>query len=236
MVGKKRWPRKACFVEVKSVNDVARLACALERTPLPTFGIDYHNSNLIAVQGDFFRGIAVIYFAKAAKVNHFLAYRNLAGNEEVKFVDSAAIPGYSYSPVIMIKGLPKEYEDELEACIKGVEQIKEKYLAIKLKDLISLGKVSSYKILYEEPPLPIYLMPYKGSYIAGSFTRTDESENSALFFCTSLKNEPDGNFLSLSTTNVSDVKFTNNLEQYGRIYVKIIRLRNLHPLIKVDDL
>lgn len=236
MANKKERIRKACFVEVKSVSDIARLACALERTPLPTFNINYKNYNLISVQGDFFRGIPVIYFTRASNVNHFLAYKNLGGIEEVKFVELAITPGYTYSPVVMIERLPKEYENALNTCLEGKEEFEEKYLAVKLKDLVSLGKVSSYKIIYEEPPLPIYLMPLKDNFMVGCFTRTNESEDSASFFYINLEKEPEGNFLTLSTTNVKDVKFTNNTEQHGRIYIKMIKLKRLHPLIMADEL
>lgn len=230
----KKEEKKACFVEAKSVNDIGRLACGLEKIPLPTFGIEYKNIKLMAVQADFFKEMPVVYFARVDSFNHLLAYRNAHGKEELMLTDSASNPTYTYTPIIMVKKLPKNYENGLLNCLNNLKQeYEERYSCIMVKDLVSLAKVSSYKTLYEESPLPLYIMPYQDEFVIGAFTRL-EDEGSTLFFYTKLKEEPKQNFLGFSAVRASDLILTNRIDEHGRIYIKIIRLKSIHPLIDVE--
>ena len=66
--------------------------------------------------------------------------------------------------------LPKIFKDGLEHLKGNIE----KFIPIKLKDLESLVKIGAYKMLFEEPPLPLYLFQSNKHNILGAFTRIDE--------------------------------------------------------------
>jgi hypothetical protein len=222
--------RPATFIELESLNDLARLACALERAPLPTFisrdGSDFR----ISTQLDFFVGSPVFYFSKATDSKHFLGYRTTSAGEEISLVDVPVNPSMVYAPIIEVVRFPKIFEDGL----KTGKRKSPKFLSLQVKDLMSLVKVATYKIMFEEPPLPIFAFPSgKGKWIVGAFTRIEEFEEASIFFFYEQDSRPEQNFVGYSTSK-AQAFFTNRTDEHGSFFVKIIRLKERHPLVESD--
>ena len=141
------------YVEINDLNNFARLVCALERAPLPTFSMYLKDEHVFAVQTEFIYGIPVIYYVKFANSNlsnQYLAYRCHGLSETVTLVDIASNPLFVYSPIINVEKLPQVMEKSSRKSKRS------SYTKILLRDLESLAKVAAYKTIYDEPPLPIF--------------------------------------------------------------------------------
>ncbi|HEX5981569.1 MAG TPA: hypothetical protein VFY77_02785, partial [Nitrososphaeraceae archaeon] len=78
------------YIEVNDLNNFARLVCALERAPLPTFSMYLKDEHVFAVQTEFIYGTPVIYYVKFENsnlCNQYLAYRCHGLSETVTLVD-----------------------------------------------------------------------------------------------------------------------------------------------------
>jgi len=217
-----------CYVELESINDLARLACALERAPLPVFSLHLHGNDVLAAQIDFLMGRPVIYYAKFNRQGEFLAYRNVGGIEDITIVDAITNPTFSYAPIIQVDKLPSNM-------MKNVKVDKTSgYISIKLKDATSLAKVSSYKMFYEEAPLPLFL--FKDSKpILGTFMSMNDGDSVSYFYYVELDSAPSEMFMKYSSQRVEKPAFTNKIDEHGYIYMKVIRLRKDHPLVMLHD-
>ncbi len=213
-----------CFVKLGGLLELGRLACALERAQLPIFMSKHGEKTRLSVQNDLFMGVPIFYYVEADKGGEFLAYRNAGETEEVQLVDSASTPSYIYSPVIHVLKMPSILEHKRE--------FHQKFLAAQVADLASLVKLATYKMLYEEPPLPLYSFKNGTSWIVGSFARLDDYEEASLFFYTRMKEEPSTGFVKYSPANIADTGFSKRTDEHGFYYVKVIKLAEKHPLVE----
>jgi hypothetical protein len=222
--------KPATFIELETLNDLARLACALERAPLPTFISKDRDGYLVSTQLDFFVGSPVFYYAKSKESKQFLGYRTTSVGEEVSLVDVPINTSMVYAPVIEVVKFPKIFEKGLNSS----NPKSPKFLSLQVKDLMGLVKVATYKIMFEEPPLPIFAFPSgDGKWIVGAFTRIEEFEEASIFFFYEQDTRPEHNFVGYSTSKAS-VFFTNRTDEHGSLFVKIIRLKERHPLVDSD--
>ena len=146
-------PLKApCYIALAGLKDFGRLVCALERTPLPAFLLQFNKRDVLAAQTDIINGRPVIYYAENdSKDGQYLAYRVSNGVEEVLLAGSVDNPTFVYSPILKVEKFPR-------ALLRSAKVDKKSgYTVIKLKDLASLAKVAAYKTIYDEPPLPLFL-------------------------------------------------------------------------------
>jgi hypothetical protein len=169
-------------------------------------------------------GVPIFYYIDGDKGGEFLAYRNAGETEEVQLVESASTPSYIYSPVIHVLKMPSILEHKRE--------FHQKFLAAQVADLASLVKLATYKMLYEEPPLPLYSFKNGASWIVGSFARLDDYEEASLFFYTRMKEEPSTGFVKYSPANIADTGFSKRTDEHGFYYVKVIKLAEKHPLVE----
>jgi hypothetical protein len=225
------------FIETENLNDLARLVCALERTPFPLFSIESSGRKMIATQLDLFLGTPVFYFAYTNQVKSFLGYRTTQVGEEVSLNDSPTNPALLHAPIIEIVKMPPVFESGLK--MKDERDLKKdrKFLTLEVKDLSSLVKVASYKILFEESPLPIFAFPSSsgnGKWCLGSFTRMDDFEEASIFFYFEQATKPDFNFVRYSMSR-ADATMTNRTDEHGYVYIKIVRLKEPHPLVELQD-
>jgi hypothetical protein len=228
--------RPPVFIELENMNELARLTCALERAPLPVFAISRmsgQNGQMLTTQLDLFVGAPIFYYAYSNEVKQFLCYRTTATGEEVSLVDSPSNPALSYSPIIEILRLPEIFRRTLEV---GESYEGPKFLSLQVKDLMSLVKVATYKVMFEEPPLPMFAFPSpkNDGWLIGTFTRIEEYEEASIFFYFAQKEMPTHNYVAYSTSK-SQAFFTNRTDEHGNLYVEIIRLRQPHPLVEIDD-
>lgn len=216
------------YIELDSVKDLARLACALERAPLPIFFMNLRGEDVLATQIDLLMGKPVIYYAKANSSGEFLAYRNAGGVEDVVLVDAVTNPALLYAPIIRVEKIPANM-------MKNSKTSKNSsYISIKLKDLASLAKVSCYKMIYEEAPLPLFLFK-NGNWILGTFMGTNDSNDAAFFYYINMDSTPLQPFLKYSAQKVEKPTFTNNIDEHGYVYMKVIKLKKDHPLVMIDE-
>jgi len=210
------------------MRDLARLVCALERTPLPVFSLRLHGDDVLAAQIDFLMGRPVVYYAKFNMSGEFLAYKNVGGVEDITVVDAITNPTFSYSPIIQVDKLPNNM-------MKNVKVDKSSgYISIKLKDVTSLAKVSSYKMFYDEAPLPLFLFK-DGKPILGTFMSMNDSDSVSYFYYVELDSTPSEMFMKYSSQRVEKPAFTNKIDEHGYIYMKVIKLRKDHPLVMLHD-
>jgi len=210
------------------MQDLARLVCALERAPLPVFSLRLHGIDVLAVQMDFLMGRPVIYYARFNRAGEFLAYRNAGGVEDISTVDAITNPTFSYAPIIQVDKLP-------DIMAKNVKiEKKTGYILIKLKDAASLAKVSSYKMLYDEAPLPLFLFK-NDKPILGAFMSMNDGDGVSYFYYVELDSAPSEMFMKYSSQRVEKPAFTNRIDAHGYIYMKVIRLRKDHPLVMLHD-
>ena len=230
----KREIKPPAFIEAENLNEIARLACALERAPLPLFAIKNLGKNMIATQLDLFLGTPVFYYAYSNEIKHFLGYKTIQYGEEVSLVDAPTNPTLIHAPIIEIVKMPQIFERGLKD-VGGLKKYDgQKFLSLEVKDLVSLVKVASYKILFEEPPLPIFAFPMqnKSRWCVGSFTRIEDYEEASIFFYYEQESRPEQNFVRYSM-NKADATMTNRTDEHGNVYVKIIRLKQTHPLVEL---
>jgi hypothetical protein len=130
-----------------------------------------------------------------------------------------------YSPIIKIKSLPTSLKPDTNLS-------PEKYQPIELEDLSSLAKISYG---FEEAPFPLFAFPYKEKWFVGVFMNFNEDGPS--YFChVSLKNEPTKPFLKYTTTKDSEPEFIEHTGEHGYSYIKIIKLKDAHPLVDYDQI
>ncbi|MHB1909120.1 MAG: hypothetical protein ACYCQJ_09680 [Nitrososphaerales archaeon] len=220
------------FIETESINDIGRLACALERAPLPLFALKNEGKNMIATQLDLFMGVPIYYFSYSPEVKHFLGYRTTQTGEEITLVDAPTNPTLVHAPIIEIVKVPQIFQQGLDKA-GSPYQLQEKFLWIEVKDLVSLIKVASYKMLFEEPPLPIFAFPVQGKWCIGAFTRIEDYEEGSTFFYYLQDTKPEQNFVRYSM-NKADAMFTSRTEEHGYVYVKLIKLKHTHPLVDLQ--
>ncbi|MDG6995915.1 MAG: hypothetical protein JRN52_08330 [Nitrososphaerota archaeon] len=216
------------FIEVENLNELARLVCALERAPLPTFAMNVDSRHIISTQLDMFLGSPIFYFAEAREVKQYLGYRTTANGEETTLVDIPSNPSLAYAPVIDVVKIPHIFVKGLEAR----EYSGTRFLSLQVKDLMSLVKVATYKIMFEEPPLPIFAFPSNsGKWRIGTFTRIEDLEEASIFFFFEQDARPQENFVAYSTSK-AQASFTNRTDEHGSLFVKVVRLKKPHPLVE----
>jgi hypothetical protein len=219
-----------CYIALASLNDFGRLVCALERTPLPAFSLQFNRQEVLAVQTDIINGRPVIYYTQQAKDGQYLAYKVSNGIEQVLLASSVDNPTYVYSPILKVERFPRSLAKSARID-KGSG-----YTVIKLKDLSSLAKVAAYKTIYDEPPLPLFMFNERGGkIILGTTMSTNDNDTISYFYYMTLEEEPKEPFLRYSSQKVDQPTFSTRLDEHGYIYLKVIKLAADHPLVKTYE-
>ena len=207
------------YIEVDSPLEFSRLVCALERIPRVSFLHEHDGSAVLSVQMDLLKEKPIIYYTPITDKGHYLSYEFKSGRENSSVVSSTSDNSRLYSPIVKIKSLP----DNLKAG-NGSE---EKYHPIELEDLASLAKLSYG---FEDAPFPLFTFPRDGKWLMGVFMNFNE-EGSSYFCHVVLDKNPDKPFLKYSTNNGTEPSFVENPKDHGYSYIKIIKLKDTHPLV-----
>jgi len=213
----------ACFVRLGSLTELGRLSCALERAPFPLFAFKHGSAMRIAAQADLFLGTPIFYFVDVDAAGEFLAYRNSGDGEEVQLVSAANNASFLYAPVIRINKMPSGLDAKKE--------FDDKFMSIEVENLPSLVKVGTYKMLFEEPPLPLFAFRSDEGWVIGTFARIDDYEEASLFFFMKTKEEPASGFVRYSPDKIAETKFVKKTDEHGFYYIKVVRLDEKHPLV-----
>ena len=213
------------YIQVNSPLEFTRLVCALERSPRVSFLHEHQGKKVLSVQMDMLKQSPVIYYSPIENFGHYLSYGFKSGKEESLMVDSTLDNSKLYSPIIKIKSLPASLKPDIETS-------KEKYNPIELEDLSSLAKLS---FGYEEAPFPLFAFKQKDKWFLGVFLNFNEDGPS--YFChVSLDEEPTKPFLKYTTSKNSEPEFVTHTGDHGYSYIKIIKLKDSHPLVDYDQI
>lgn len=212
------------YIQVNSTLEFSRLVCALERTPRLSFLHDHNGQKILSVMTDTLMDNPVIYYTPLDHDGRYLSYGLRSGKEESGIVNSIADMGKMYSPIIRIKSLPKSLLPGSKIC--------DMYTPIELEDTTSLVNLTWN---LEEMLFPLFLFPRGDKWMMGLFiTFTD---GGTAYFChVVLEDDPQKPFLKFSTTNGRKPEFVQDPSEHGYSYIKIIRLKETHPLIDYDHL
>lgn len=214
----------ACFVRLRSLTELGRLSCALERAPFPLFAFKHEKVTRIAAQADLFFGTPIFYYIDSEAAGEFLAYRNSGDGEEVQLVSAASNASYLYAPVIRINKMPPGLDAK--------KDFDERFMSVEVENLPSLVKVGTYKMLFEEPPLPLFTFSNRDEWVIGTFARIDDYEEASIFFYMRTKEEPASGFVKYSPDKIAETKFVERTDEHGFYYIKVVRLDEPHPLVQ----
>ncbi len=216
-----RLPR---YIQVHSILEFTRLTCALEYPPRVSFLHDYDGKKILSVQMDILKEKPVVYYTHFENNGHYLCYGLKNGQEESKIVNTTSDSSKLYSPIIKIKSLPKT--------LQPGNGTLDRYQPIQFEDISSFAKLTWGS---EEPPFPLFLFPHNDKWLIGVFTKFDDKGTS--YFChVVLDSDPLKPFLKFSTSNGSEPVFVENPSEHGYSYIKIIKLKDTHPLVDYGHL
>ena len=212
------------YIQVNSTLEFSRLVCALERAPRVSFLHDYEGQKILSVQMDILKEKPIIYYTPLKNIGHYLCYELKGGKEKSEIVDSTSDASKLYSPIVKIKSLPKT--------LRPGNGTLDRYQPIELEDMSSLAKLTWG---FEEIPFPLFLFPYSDKWLIGVFMNFNEEGTS--YFChVVLDSDPQKPFIKFSSTNGSEPIFVENPSEHGFSYVKIIKLKDTHPLVDYGHL
>jgi len=212
------------YIQVKSALEFSRLVCALERSPRVSFLHDHEGKKVLSVQMDLLKDKPVIYFTPVENLGHYLCYGFKAGHEESSVVNSTTDTSRLYSPIVKIKSLPTS--------LQSGNGTAEKYHPMELEDMASLAKLGYG---FEESPFPLFSFPLKDKWLMGVFMNFNEEGLS--YFCHVVMNEePKKPFLKYATNNGIQPTIVDNPNEHGYSYIKIIKLKDTHPLVDYDQI
>ena len=212
------------YIQVHSTLEFTRLVCALERAPRVSFLHDYNGKKILSVQMDVLKEKPIVYYTDLDHNGHYLCYGMKGGKEESEIVDTTSDASKLYSPIVRIKSLPKT--------LKPGNGTLDRYQPIQLEDMSSLAKLT-WGI--EEMPFPLFLFPHNDKWLIGVFMNFNDEGTS--YFChVILDIDPQMPFLKFSTTNGSQPTFVEDPSEHGFSYIKIIKLKDTHPLVDYGHL
>jgi len=212
------------YIQVNSTLEFSRLVCALERTPRVSFLHDYDGQKILSVQMDILKEKPIVYYTPLKNIGHYLCYELKGGKEKSEIVNSTSDASKLYSPIVKIKSLPKT--------LRPGNGTLDRYQPIELEDMSSLAKLTWG---FDEIPFPLFLFPHKDQWLIGVFMNFNEEGTS--YFChVVLDRDPQKPFIKFSSTNGSEPIFVENPSEHGFSYVKIIKLKETHPLVDYGHL
>jgi len=212
------------YIQVHSTLEFTRLVCALERAPRVSFLHDYDGKKILSVQMDVLKEKPIVYYTPLENNGHYLCYGLKGGKEESKIVDTTSDASKRNSTIVRIKSLPKTLQPDNETL--------DRYQPIQLEDMSSLAKLTWG---FEEMPFPLFLFPHNDQWLIGVFMNFNDEGTS--YFChVVLDSDPQNPFLKFSTSNGTQPTFVENPSEHGYSYIKIIKLKDTHPLVDYGHL
>ena len=211
------------YIQVSSTLEFSRLVCALERAPRISFLHEHEGKKILSVQMDILKEKPIVYFTPLESKGHYLCYALKGGKEQTEIVNSSSDASRLCSPIVRIKSLPDT--------LKPGNGTADRYQPIQLEDLASLAKLTWG---FEENPFPLFLFPHNDKWLIGVFMNFTEEGTS--YFChVVLDEDPQKPFLKFSNNN-SEPSFVKIPSEHGYSYMKIIKLKDTHPLVNYGHL
>ncbi len=212
------------YIEVESSLEFSRLVCALEPVPRISFLHEHNGRQVISIQMDVLNNRPIVYYTPLEARGRYLSYRIKGRSEESGIVDSTKDTTSLYSPIIKVKRLPD--------ALKPGSDAEDQYLPFELEDLDSLAKLS-YGV--ENASFPLFAFPSEGLWVLGAFMNFNDDEEA--YFCyVALPEDPKKPYLRHSTQDGEGPSFVDHTMDHGYSYIKIIRLKDAHPLVRHEQL
>lgn len=187
--------------------------------PRIVFMHEHGGARVLSVQMDLLKEKPIIYYVPIAKYGQYISYGIRSGHEECTMADSMTDSTRLYSPIVSIKALPEN--------LKPGNGTVDKYSPLELDDLASLVKLT-YN--FDETSIPLFMFPVKEKWVVGVFMNFNEDGPS--YFChVTIDSDPGKAFLKYTTTNGAKPEFVETPSGHGYSYVKVIRLKETHPLV-----
>jgi hypothetical protein len=213
------------YIEVADMTEFSRMVCALERVPRTAFSFELDGKSIISVQMDLLKERSVNFYVQTERKGHYISYGFKAGKEDYDVVNIVSNPMYIYSPIVRIKSLPATLKPET------VELPEVVYESIELEDITSLIKLSYG---FEESPFPLFTFSGGGTnWYMGVFMNFNESDETSYFCHVKLNYEPTKPFLKYSSKDGVEPSFVGTVGDHGYSYLKVIKLKDKHPLVKL---
>ncbi|MGQ9780995.1 MAG: hypothetical protein ACUVQ8_01900 [Nitrososphaeria archaeon] len=211
------------ILQLLSVNDLGRLACAFEHTPQPIFTFREGDKWRLLIQFQMDAKRLNYFSVESNRVGSFLGYRNIYGRESVEFFNASNNTSYIYAPVIFLKKAPFE--------LHGHRVSQMKFPSVELEDVGSLVRISAYKIFYEESPLPLFLSSVGSEPVLFTLLSYSEEGPTRMYYVR-LNEFPERNFVKYSSDKES-FHYTDNVDESGFMYVKVIRLKSFPLNVRI---
>lgn len=202
-------------VELQSKEEVARLACALEKIPKPVIALRGDDGYMVGIVGEELQGGALLFFYhREGQVGDYLCYRVDNGKEVAYYSQEAAPLPTICSPVIRFRSFPTS-----RPSAKRNFQL----LPVEAEDLQSVAKMGLYRAALDEMPGVLYYVPCGGG-VLGSFMRAAEDEGPTLFVY-SAHSEPSLGFLKVNPSRAGRAEFAAGPSEPGYVYLKVVKLK-----------
>lgn len=212
------------YIQVNSTLEFTRLVCALERAPRVSFLHDHNGEKILSVQMDVLKEKPIVYYTPLENNGDYLCYGLKGGKEASEIVNSTSDASKLYSPIIRIKSLPKT--------LRPGNGTLDRYQPIELEDMSSLAKLTWG---FDDVPFPLFLFPRNDKWLLGIFMNFNDEGTS--YFChVVLDYDPQKPFVKFSLSNGSEPLFVDNPSEHGYSYIKIIKLKDTHPLVDYGHL
>ena len=212
------------YIQVNSTLEFSRLVCALERAPRVSFLHDHDGRKILSVQMDILKEKPIVYYTPLEHNGHYLCYGLKGGKDESEIVNTTSDNSKLYSPIVRIKSLPKT--------LKPGNGTLDRYQPIELEDMSSLAKLTGG---FDEIPFPLFLFPRNDKWLIGVFMNFNDEGTS--YFChVVLDSDPQKPFMKFSPGNGTEPIFVENPSEHGYSYIKIIKLKDTHPLVDYGHL
>lgn len=208
-----------CYVEVDSELEFSRMVCALERVPRIAFMHEHNGFRVLSIQMDLLKEKPIIYYVPMSNDGQYISYGIRGGREECSMTDSVTDSSRLYSPIVSIKSLPDN--------LKAGNGTNHKYWPLELDDLASLAKLT-YN--FDESAISLFMFPARNKWVIGVFMNFNEEGPS--YFChVMMESDPRKAFLKYTATNGTKPELVDTPSEHGYSYIKIIRLKDTHPLV-----
>lgn len=208
-----------CFIELETLEDLARYVCALREYPLRVYSIQYKGNRILSSTLTLANTL-VLFYIPDNKSGSYISY-NISSGKEICGIVSSTKNISTYAPII-------HYEGNLTH-LPTIRKVSDSFNPIKLTDLGSLARLTYDPDSPEEPKLTLYTFPNKDKWIIGYVTSLDMDSTFYQFNYVELNSKPAHHYLKYQGNQVKEPEFSDSFV-HGFSYMPIIFLKENHPI------
>ena len=209
-----------CFIELSTLNDLARFACAFREYPKRVFSHEFEGQRILSTTLTLANTLLIFYYP-SKKEGRYISYNVSSGKEKCDIVESTKDIS-TYAPII-------HAESEISPLPIISKEFTDRFHPIRIKDLGSLARLTYDPEFPEEQNLTLFAVPFKKSWNLGYITSLEMDEVYYNFNYVELDSEPLEYFLKYQGNHGQDPVFVNTFD-HGFTYLPIIKLKKYHDL------